>query len=593
MKITVDNTPPTTPTIVGFTDPTLSCGAITNSKTVTIDWTDSTDNGALYGYEYNIDYPTSSGRGVWDTFFTSSQYRGSLNEGIHYIKVRAKDMAGNVSSWSNVCDITYDSISPTVELVFPSPGVSATGFQAVFSEKVNSFDAINPGNYFLQNWPGYGGSGTLDTHASIIYNPSTLTSTVSFTTPGWYISPEQEWGVQNIHDLAGNMLSPNPDSEYSTMMIPPVTTDSGTDDAWHNVPVTVNLSCTDIGGSGCAKTYYTTDGTIPSTSSPTGTKIILTGDGSHPIKYFSVDHAGNFEKIQTASNIVKIDTVSPDEPVASPSAGNYLNAQSVELSGVDALSGIDDIFYTVDGSTPDMTSTIYSGPIVVNHDMTIKAIAYDNAGNKSSVLSASYGITPVMLSSNSSAATNTSTTSNGLGNSQSTPPVCNDTKPSGAPILLSAASGVNSVTLTWSKAASPVSYYLITFGTSPGNQDYGNPNVGGADTTSYTIKGLSGGTTYYFKVRAGNGCMPGDFSNELSANPTGGFVAGPPAGFAANVLGAATSAASLGSGNPNSGGVLGAKVSPTSKKYTYYLAAIIFVLIAFLIWIKRHHKENK
>ncbi|MDD4136058.1 MAG: fibronectin type III domain-containing protein, partial [Candidatus Shapirobacteria bacterium] len=43
------------------------------------------------------------------------------------------------------------------------------------------------------------------------------------------------------------------------------------------------------------------------------------------------------------------------------------------------------------------------------------------------------------------------------------------------------------------------------------------PNVGNADTTSYTIKGLSGGTRYYFKVKAINDCMPGDWSNEVSS----------------------------------------------------------------------------
>ena len=85
-----------------------------------------------------------------------------------------------------------------------------------------------------------------------------------------------------------------------------------------------------------------------------------------------------------------------------------------------------------------------------------------------------------------------------------------------------------------------MTYYLVTYGTGPGLQQFGNPNVGGAGTTRYTINGLNGGKTYYFKVRAGNGCMPGDFSNELSATTQGGFIAGPAAGFEAGVLGATT-----------------------------------------------------
>jgi hypothetical protein len=41
--------------------------------------------------------------------------------------------------------------------------------------------------------------------------------------------------------------------------------------------------------------------------------------------------------------------------------------------------------------------------------------------------------------------------------------------------------------------------------------------MGGQGTTSYTVGNLATGKKYYFVVRAGNGCTPGTFSNELSA----------------------------------------------------------------------------
>ncbi len=93
--------------------------------------------------------------------------------------------------------------------------------------------------------------------------------------------------------------------------------------------------------------------------------------------------------------------------------------------------------------------------------------------------------------------------------------------------------------LTWT-AVNPVTYYMISYGTSPGSYQFGVPNTG--NTTSYSIGGLNPNATYYFVVRAVNDCMPGDPSNE---KPTGGQVLGATAG---QVLGANTLAATGGTG---------------------------------------------
>lgn len=124
---------------------------------------------------------------------------------------------------------------------------------------------------------------------------------------------------------------------------------------------------------------------------------------------------------------------------------------------------------------------------------------------------------------------------NGGGSGGSSALVCNDTAPGSAPAITNVTTGNNSVTLTWTKAADPVSYYLIAYGTTPGNYQFGNPNVG--NVTTYTINGLSGGQTYYFAVRAVNGCKPGPFSNEVSNIVPGGILGGPAVGFSSGVLG--------------------------------------------------------
>src|SRR3989344_4463356 len=96
---------------------------------------------------------------------------------------------------------------------------------------------------------------------------------------------------------------------------------------------------------------------------------------------------------------------------------------------------------------------------------------------------------------------------------------CTDPKPNSAPILTSAVAGEDSVTLTWIEAQDPVTYYLVAYGRSETDIEYGNPNIGPRGTTTYAVGGLVKGVKYYFRVRAVNNCKPGKFSNKLSAIP--------------------------------------------------------------------------
>lgn len=118
----VDKTGPSVPQITGFHNPELTCGGTTNQHNVTVDWTDSTDTNGVSKYLYNIDYPINGSRSLWNASFQLSQYRGSLNEGVHYIKVRAEDRFGNLSDWSNICSVTADWTAPKVTITSPVAG---------------------------------------------------------------------------------------------------------------------------------------------------------------------------------------------------------------------------------------------------------------------------------------------------------------------------------------------------------------------------------------------------------------------------------------------------------------------------------------
>lgn len=74
-------------------------------------------------------------------------------------------------------------------------------------------------------------------------------------------------------------------------------------------------------------------------------------------------------------------------PTFTPVAGSYGVPQIVKIIS----NGADAIYYTTDGTTPDATSRLYMGSVIVPSSQTIKAIAYVN-GVASGVGTAAYVI---------------------------------------------------------------------------------------------------------------------------------------------------------------------------------------------------------
>ena len=126
----------------------------------------------------------------------------------------------------------------------------------------------------------------------------------------------------------------------------PTTTDNTASigNAWKNTNQTVTLTPSDGTGSGVAATYRTTNGSTPTTSSPTGTAVALTSDGVYTIKYFSVDNVSNTETAQTASTQVRIDKTAPTVSMTAPPA-SIRNGQALTATASDASSGVASVTY--------------------------------------------------------------------------------------------------------------------------------------------------------------------------------------------------------------------------------------------------------
>jgi hypothetical protein len=174
---------------------------------------------------------------------------------------------------------------------------------------------------------------------------------------------------------------------FSSDTTAPVTTASPPGNVYSG-PVSVTLSCSDTGGSGCNGTFYTLDGSEPSTSSTRYTGA-FTVSATTQVRFRSVDVVGNLEAAR--SEQYTIDTTAPVTR-ALPAGGTFTDPVSVMLECTDSGAGCRETRYTTDGSMPDMSSPQYTGPFLLTRDTTVRFFSVDSVGNTEAVKTEVYDL---------------------------------------------------------------------------------------------------------------------------------------------------------------------------------------------------------
>jgi hypothetical protein len=221
-----------------------------------------------------------------------------------------------------------------------------------------------------------------------ITNPTTTGSSIYYTTDGstpdntdtLYTGAITINATQTLKAIAykTGYTTSGVDSETYTMTVggtPTASVDTGT----YNNDFSVTLA--KAGTTSGTTLTYTTNGASPTIASTEYT-------GEIPITATTTLKFAEFKTGYTNGIIVtKTYTMVVNEPIADISAGTYNNVITTYLT---STTNDTNIYYTLDGSDPDNTDTLYYGILNIFKTSTLKAIAYKTGYTNSSVLSNTY-----------------------------------------------------------------------------------------------------------------------------------------------------------------------------------------------------------
>lgn len=381
-SITVDNTKP----VVTLANP--GTAHFTSATTLNINATDTVALNKVVANIYkagetSVYKPTQASVPGGATSYTHNVSLSTLTEGAYYIKFNATDLADNLAS-TITFNFVIDNTIPTATLIFPTAGPSATGFQVKFSEAVNEAEAKNAANYYLENWPNASGSGDLSGDAAVSYDTVTHVATVSFTNASWYVSPEQKWGVKNIHDLAGNSIVDT--SAYSTNLVKPeITTTPTSSSAVNSLTQTwtwAGTDPTDATNASGVKGYeyaFVDSSTAPSTwtaTSSTSATVTAPADGTYRLYVRALDNAGNIG--DSVYGEVILDTTPPSATITTFTAELVTGTADPDADIVLVIDGVNSAPFT---ANPDGAWSFAITPALTTGSHAVAVLATDGANN--------------------------------------------------------------------------------------------------------------------------------------------------------------------------------------------------------------------
>jgi hypothetical protein len=204
--------------------------------------------------------------------------------------------------------------------------------------------------------------------------------------------------VAKLFKLNSGVMNTTPSSQASIISeFPSPSFSISSDGATNGIAWAVRNDQFNTDGPGVLYAWDANDLTTPLYESDTNS----TRDASGPANKFSIPLVTNGKVYVAANGQVDVYGLLNGEPTAvapviAPNGGTFSASQSVQLSSTTPSA---EIYYTLDGTTPTPSSTLYTGAITINTDTTINAIAsapgYIQSGVSSATFTFTYQTPPV------------------------------------------------------------------------------------------------------------------------------------------------------------------------------------------------------
>lgn len=186
--------------------------------------------------------------------------------------------------------------------------------------------------------------------------------------PAIFAYNERFRALSGISGFVGSMWSAYKDGSRP----PPTITVSSPSFSPPAGPYTGPLNCAISSATTGASINYTTDGTEPTRSIGLAySSPVAIGVGTTTLKAIAYNGT-NLDSAVTTGIYTVSSSNQVSAPVVSPIGGNFVFPQTVSLSTSTAGATI---YFTLDGSTPNSQSTVYTDPLSVRSTTTLKAVA--------------------------------------------------------------------------------------------------------------------------------------------------------------------------------------------------------------------------